>query len=118
MNSLVRPEARPPLERLVTALVDWRAAASQIVSHMERIARAGASKSSRSTVDVFSGLLVETIGPRLENGPEELEQAAVLIESIDEIVREEIDMVPLAPAARPSGPVRRRRGDREGEMLR
>jgi hypothetical protein len=57
-----------PLDRLVAALVDWGATASQIVSHMELSRSVHAKKSSRETVTVFRELLTKTLAPALTDG--------------------------------------------------
>jgi hypothetical protein len=107
MSSPAKETVHDPVERLVAALVDWGATASQIVSHMELSKRSGASTASRSVVEVFSGLLEETLAPRLGGRDAELDRAARLIDQVNQIVGEEIFMVPLA-APRPLGQRRRR----------
>jgi uncharacterized protein involved in cysteine biosynthesis len=74
---------------------------------MELSKRSGASTASRSVVAVFSGLLAETLEPVLAGRENELENAAELIEKIDQTVHDEIYMVPLTPP-RPRGRARRR----------
>ncbi len=107
MNSLPQAQPGPGLDRLVAALVDWGATASQIVSHMELSQRAGSSTASRSVVQVFSGLLAETLAPVLAGQEDELERAAAVIEKVDRTVGEELLMVPIAPP-RPRVRTRRR----------
>jgi hypothetical protein len=97
MSSLPQSQAGAALDRLVAALVDWGATASQIVSHMELSERSGASTASRSVVEVFSGLMTETLAPVLAGREDELERAAALIEKVDRTVGEELFMVPIAP---------------------
>ena len=80
------------MDRLVAALVDWGGTASQIVSHMEHTKRSGASTASRSVVEVFSGLLAQTIAPELAGRDDEVRRAAAMLEQVDRIVREEIYM--------------------------
>jgi hypothetical protein len=94
------PEPQRPVERLVAALVDWGATASQIVSHMELYQRAGASTTSRSTVETFRLLLTETLAPVLADRDDRLlDHAASLVATIDDTVRDEIVLVP--PPRRP-----------------
>jgi hypothetical protein len=96
-----------PLDRLVAALVDWGATASQIVSHMELSRSVHATKSSRETVTVFRELLTETLAPTLADRPDELERAADLVARVDARIRDEIYLVAL-----PRLPARRRTAHR------
>jgi hypothetical protein len=107
MSALPEAKPDPDLDRLVAALVDWGATASQLVSHMELSERSGASTASRSVVEVFSSLLTQTLGPKLAGREKEIGRAAALIEEVDRTVAEELFVVPLAPAPRRRGNRRR-----------
>ena len=107
MSITEEPGPDPALDRLVQALVMWGATASQIVAHMERARRSGASHSQASTVEAFTALVGETALPVVAGRGMPLEQAARAIELIDEEVRAEVLLVDL-PAARPRTRHRRR----------
>jgi hypothetical protein len=100
------PVPDPALDRLVHALVMWGATASQIVSHMEHWQRSGASRSSASTVEVFSSLVGELARPVVSGRSIALEQVAEVVEAIDDKVSAELLLVAL-PA--PNRATRRRR---------
>ena len=95
------------LDRLVHALVMWGATASQIVAHMEHTQRSGASRSQRSTVRCFSGLVRELAAPVVSRHAVGLAHVARTIEAIDAEVSSQVLLVPLAG---PNRAARRRRG--------
>jgi hypothetical protein len=107
MTPLTEPAPDAGLDRLVHALVMWGATASQIVTHMEQSKRSGASRSQRSTVETFTGLvreLAEPVAARLDIA---LVDVAEAVEAIDQEVGEQVLLVPLAA---PNRAARRRRG--------
>lgn len=107
MTSHTEPAPDAGLDRLVHALVMWGATASQIVTHMEHSKRSGASRSQRSTVDVFTGLVRELAAPVVAGRGIALGDVAQVVEAIDEEVAEQVLLVPLAG---PDRAPRRRRG--------
>lgn len=107
MSPTQQPAPDAALHRLVHALVMWGATASQIVSHMEHTKRSGASRSQKSTVEVFTAVVGEIALPVVAGRSFPLEQAAEAVELIDEVVREEVLLVAL-PARRSSARHRRR----------
>jgi hypothetical protein len=110
MNSIADAPHQRPLERLVAALVDWGATASQIVSHMELWRNVHAKDSSRETVEVFRELLAGTLAPALAASAGELDRAAELVAQVDKTIRDEVLLVALPGGRRNRPPRRRRRG--------
>jgi|tagenome__1003787_1003787.scaffolds.fasta_scaffold16703718_1 hypothetical protein len=106
MTELTEPAPDAGLDRLVHALVMWGATASQIVTHMEQSKRSGASRSSRSTVEVFTGLVREFAAPAVAGRDIPLDEVAEVIEAID---AETVEQVVLVPLGAPNRAARRRR---------
>jgi hypothetical protein len=106
MSVTESPVPDPALDRLVHALVMWGATASQIVAHMEHTQRSGASRSRKSTVEVFSGLVGEVARPVVAGRSIALEQVAEVVEAIDDQVSSELLLVALPV---PNRATRRRR---------
>jgi hypothetical protein len=110
MTSIPNTRPKSPLDRLVAALVDWGATASQIVSHMELWRNVHAKESSRATVEVFRELLADTLAPALAASGGELDRAAELIAQVDKTIRDEVMFVPLPGHRRGRRSRRPRRG--------
>jgi hypothetical protein len=110
MNSIADAPHQRPLDRLVAALVDWGATASQIVSHMELWRNVHAKGSNRETVEVFRELLANTLAPALAASGGELDRAAELVAQVDKTIRDEVLLVAVPGGRRNRPPRRRRRG--------
>jgi hypothetical protein len=110
MNSIPNTGPKSPLDRLVAALVDWGATASQIVSHMELWRNMHAKESSRATVEVFRELLADTLAPALAASGAELDRAAELITHADKTIRDDVMFVPPLGHRRDRPSRRPRRG--------
>ena len=85
----------PALDAFVAALIDWGATASQIVGHMDAVARANPTDTDASPVDIFRVLVTDTIATPLDGREDEIERAAALIALVDAEVSENIFLVPL-----------------------
>ena len=110
MTTYQTPPPASALDEFVAALIDWGATASQIVGHMDAVARARPAESERSPVDIFRELVTDTIGLPLEGRDDDLQRAAALIALADREVGENILMVPLdAPREHPRARRRPRR---------
>ncbi len=95
MTTHETPRPACALDLFVAALIDWGATASQIVGHMDAVARAEPHATDRSPVDIFRELVTDTIESPLDGREADLERAAALIALVDAEVTENIFLVPL-----------------------
>src|SRR4051794_24090920 len=95
----MKTDSSPAVERLVSALIAWGAAASQIVAHMSAWERSGSPHAATSSVDAFRNVVSGVVAPLLTDQTDEaLAQATHIIEQVHALVADEIVLVP--PPAR------------------